>query len=68
MTLLSVDFVPVRFAVYGDLGNENPQSLARLQEETQKGQLDAILHVGDFAYDMATVSCSNSHGQVNNIV
>ncbi|CAG9864506.1 unnamed protein product [Phyllotreta striolata] len=41
-------------AVYGDMGNENPQSLVRLQEETQRGLYDAILHVGDFAYDMDT--------------
>ena len=34
------------FALYGDLGNENPQSLARLQKETQLGILDAILHIG----------------------
>ncbi|XKL65600.1 hypothetical protein PGB90_009020 [Kerria lacca] len=40
------------FAVFGDLGNVNAQSLPRLQEETQKGLYDAILHVGDFAYDM----------------
>lgn len=39
-------------ALYGDMGNENAQSLARLQEETQRGVYDAILHVGDFAYDM----------------
>lgn len=37
-----------RFAVYGDLGNENPQSLARLQKETQLGMYDAILHIGAF--------------------
>ncbi|XP_067011765.2 acid phosphatase type 7 [Anabrus simplex] len=43
-----------RLAVYGDLGNENPQSLARLQSETQRGMYDAILHVGDFAYDLNT--------------
>ncbi|KAM7349002.1 acid phosphatase type 7 isoform 2-T2 [Cochliomyia hominivorax] len=41
-------------AIYGDLGNENAQSLPRLQEETQLGMYDAILHVGDFAYDMNT--------------
>lgn len=40
------------FAVYGDLGNENAQSLARLQRETQVGLYNAILHVGDMAYDM----------------
>ncbi|ALC48861.1 CG1637, partial [Drosophila busckii] len=41
-------------AIYGDMGNENAQSLARLQQETQLGMYDAILHVGDFAYDMNT--------------
>ncbi|XP_072023966.1 acid phosphatase type 7-like [Amphiura filiformis] len=42
----------IRFAVYGDMGNENPQALGRLQVEAQNGMYDAILHVGDFAYDM----------------
>lgn len=50
----SSDWSP-RFAVFGDMGNLNPQSLPRLQEETLAGFYDAILHVGDFAYDMATV-------------
>lgn len=39
-------------AIYGDMGNENAQSLARLQEESQRRVYDAIIHVGDFAYDM----------------
>ncbi|XP_057671572.1 acid phosphatase type 7 [Diorhabda carinulata] len=47
----SSDWQP-HLAIYGDLGNENAQSLVRLQEETQRGLYDAILHVGDFAYDM----------------
>lgn len=34
------------------MGNENAQSLARLQEESQRQMYDAIIHVGDFAYDM----------------
>ncbi len=41
-----------RFAIYGDMGNENAQSLARLQQGTQDGTFDAILHVGDFGYDL----------------
>ena len=41
-----------RIALFGDMGNENIQSLPRLQEETQRGLYDAIIHVGDFAYDM----------------
>lgn len=39
-------------AIFGDMGNENAQSLARLQEEAQRRIYDAIIHVGDFAYDM----------------
>ncbi|XP_037933617.1 acid phosphatase type 7 isoform X2 [Teleopsis dalmanni] len=39
-------------AIYGDLGNQNAQSLPRLQQEAQRGLYDAIIHVGDFAYDM----------------
>lgn len=42
-----------RFAVYGDMGTENAQSLPRLKNDTMLGKYDAILHVGDFAYDMA---------------
>lgn len=38
------------FAVYGDLGVVNAQSLPRLQREAQLNYYDAILHVGDFAY------------------
>ncbi|XP_051578848.1 acid phosphatase type 7 isoform X5 [Myxocyprinus asiaticus] len=41
-----------RFALFGDMGNENAQSLSRLQKETQIGMYDVILHIGDFAYDM----------------
>ena len=47
-----------RLAIYGDLGNENAQSLARLQREVQDGVYDAVIHAGDFAYDMETV-CRN---------
>lgn len=50
----SPDWSP-RFAVFGDLGNSNAQSLPQLQEETLLGMYDAILHVGDFAYNMDDV-------------
>lgn len=39
-------------AIFGDMGNENAQSLTYLQEEAQRKMYDAIIHVGDFAYDM----------------
>lgn len=43
---------PARVAIYGDMGNENAASMAMLQEDTQRRLYDAIIHVGDFAYDM----------------
>lgn len=39
-------------AIFGDMGNENAQSLAYLQQDAQRDMYNAILHVGDFAYDM----------------
>ena len=38
------------------MGNKNAVSLPALQRDTQSGMYDMILHVGDFAYDMHTVS------------
>ncbi|KAI4902053.1 hypothetical protein NFI96_033108 [Prochilodus magdalenae] len=45
----STSFSP-RFALFGDMGNENPQSLARLQKETQAGMYDVILHIALFLF------------------
>ncbi len=47
------------FAVYGDLGVVNAQSLARIQKEAQMDYYDAILHVGDFAYGKLKIKNSN---------
>ncbi|KAI1284906.1 Purple acid phosphatase 21 [Halotydeus destructor] len=43
-----------RIAVFGDLGTVNGQSIPRLQQEVIRRNFDAILHVGDFAYDLDT--------------
>ncbi|XP_019768604.2 acid phosphatase type 7 [Dendroctonus ponderosae] len=51
-TLPSGDDWSPHLVIYGDMGNDNAQSLTRLQEETQRGLYDAVLHIGDFAYDM----------------
>lgn len=44
-----------RFLIYGDMGNKNGRAVSTLQEEVQTKRIDAVLHVGDFAYDMADV-------------
>ncbi|KAB1274120.1 Acid phosphatase type 7 [Camelus dromedarius] len=41
-----------RLAVFGDLGADNPRALPRLRRDTLQGMYDAVLHVGDFAYNM----------------
>jgi len=45
---------PLTLAVYGDLGVVNSRSLIRLQQEAHQGMYDAMLHVGDIAYNMDT--------------
>ncbi|WKY10353.1 hypothetical protein Q1695_002588 [Nippostrongylus brasiliensis] len=41
-------------AVFGDLGNQNARSLGKLQRMAQDGDIDMVMHVGDFAYNMDT--------------
>uniref|UniRef100_A0A834R677 Purple acid phosphatase n=1 Tax=Sarcoptes scabiei TaxID=52283 RepID=A0A834R677_SARSC len=43
-----------RFAVYGDLGNDNGQSFAFLEEQIQMDDYDIVAHIGDLAYDLHT--------------
>ncbi len=45
-------YITFRFAVYGDMGSTNARSLTRLQEDVAHNIYDAILHIGDFAYDL----------------
>ncbi|XP_064621552.1 acid phosphatase type 7-like isoform X1 [Lineus longissimus] len=42
-----------RLAIYGDMGFKNAKSMPFLLKEMEKGDFDAVLHVGDMAYDMA---------------
>lgn len=41
-----------RFAVFGDMGDENGRSIPLLKKDVAAGLYDTILHVGDIAYDM----------------
>ena len=42
-----------KLLVYGDMGKEGgSQSLPALYQEASSGEYDAVLHVGDFAYDL----------------
>ncbi|XP_023333484.1 acid phosphatase type 7 [Eurytemora carolleeae] len=48
----STDWSPT-IAMFGDMGTENAASLPFLQRGASEGMFQAILHVGDMAYDMA---------------
>lgn len=50
------------FLIYGDFGLENAQSLPQLNKEVNNGEVDAIFHIGDFGYDLFSVSV---HCQTN---
>ena len=40
-------------ALFGDMGTDNAAALPHLQTEAARGSIDAVIHVGDMAYDMA---------------
>ena len=47
-----------QFLVYGDFGYDNAQSMSLIKRHVNgfQGTVDAILHVGDLAYDLFSVS------------
>lgn len=42
---------PLTYVVFGDMGEDNGQSMAALEAEVMEGNLHAVFHIGDFAYD-----------------
>lgn len=46
--------IEVNLALYGDLGLKNGQSVPRLRQDVEDNRYDAIIHNGDFAYDLDT--------------
>ena len=49
-----VDWSPC-LAVFGDLGVENAKSVPIWSHHAQNSLYHAIIHIGDFAYDMDSV-------------
>uniref|UniRef100_A0A7E4ZQ38 Purple acid phosphatase n=1 Tax=Panagrellus redivivus TaxID=6233 RepID=A0A7E4ZQ38_PANRE len=41
-----------RYGFFGDMGNINARALGAIQKVSQDGEIDVVLHVGDFAYNM----------------
>lgn len=42
------------FAVYADFGLNNEESLKSLYDDAKAGNFDAVIHAGDYAYDLDT--------------
>eukprot|EP01006_Ploeotia_vitrea_P060228 TRINITY_DN75531_c0_g1_i1.p1 TRINITY_DN75531_c0_g1~~TRINITY_DN75531_c0_g1_i1.p1 ORF type:complete len:491 (-),score=280.17 TRINITY_DN75531_c0_g1_i1:250-1722(-) len=55
------------YAVYGDLGDTNSRSLSRVQEEVQAGLHDAVVHLGDYGYDLHSDNASVGDAFMNDI-
>ena len=43
--------LPVKFGIYGDMGNYNDVIIPVLQQTALNNDIDLILHIGDFAYN-----------------
>lgn len=41
-----------RVAIYGDMGNDASNNMGNLREDCAKGTIDAVVHMGDHAYNM----------------
>jgi hypothetical protein len=50
----TVNMLPIRVAMLGDFGDTNGRSFPQLQKEAEDGTVEAIIHVGDIAYDLDT--------------
>jgi hypothetical protein len=50
----TADMLPIRIAMLGDFGDTNGRSFPQLRREAEAGTLEAIIHVGDIAYDLDT--------------
>lgn len=44
--------LPMRFLVTGDIGYQNAATLPMMQSEVAEGHVDALLGMGDYAYDL----------------
>jgi len=45
-----------KLLIFGDLGYQNEESLVYLEDEIKKIDYHAIVHAGDYAYDLHDVS------------
>jgi len=57
----------ITYAVYGDMGFSNERSIKQLVAEVEAKSFDAVLHVGDFAYNLDTDSGRTGDKFMNSI-
>ncbi|CAJ1384848.1 unnamed protein product [Effrenium voratum] len=59
--------LPMTYAVFGDQGDYNGQTLPSLQMAARNGELDMVLHVGDMAYDFDSDNGRNGDAWMRDI-
>lgn len=59
--------LPMVYAVFGDQGDYNGQTLPSLVSAASTQELDIVLHVGDFAYDLHTDNGRNGDAWMRDV-
>eukprot|EP00940_MAST-03C_sp_MAST-3C-sp2_P002901 g2901.t1 len=59
------DNMPTRFAIFGDMGVYSYNNMANLERDVDAGTIDAIVHMGDHAYNIAEANGARGDGYLN---
>ena len=54
-----------RLATYGDMGHSHHNNMQNLLDDCKSGKVDAIVHMGDHAYDLGFVSDHRGDAYMN---
>ena len=56
---------PTRIGIYGDMGHSLHNNMGNLQADCSTGKIDAIVHMGDHAYDLGMAHDSHGDAYMN---
>ena len=56
---------PTKFAIFGDMGVYAYNNMGNLERDVDEGRIDAIVHLGDHAYNLADADGARGDGYLN---
>lgn len=57
--------LPTKFAIFGDMGVYAYNNMGNLERDLDAGKIDAIVHLGDHAYNLADADGGRGDGYLN---